>query len=141
MPIEPDDIVYNKAAIVERALRRAFEEYAADPELENHTHFDALILNLERACQAVIDMASHVVTLRHLGFPQSSADAFVLMEHAGLIDRELSKSMVAMTGFRNVAVHEYQELDRELVRAILSSEWRFLVAFCKSVGVRISPEL
>jgi hypothetical protein len=39
----------NKAAIMERCIRRMREEYAADPTLANHTHLDALTLNIERA--------------------------------------------------------------------------------------------
>lgn len=60
MPIEPDDVCLNKAAIMERAIRRLREEYAFDPELTNYSHIDALTLNIERACQAAIDLALHL---------------------------------------------------------------------------------
>jgi len=36
-----DDVLLNKAAIIERCLRRAKSEYAACPELDNYTHTDA----------------------------------------------------------------------------------------------------
>jgi hypothetical protein len=49
------DLRHNKAAIVERSIRHIHEEFAADPTLEHPTHRDALTLNVERACQAVID--------------------------------------------------------------------------------------
>jgi uncharacterized protein YutE (UPF0331/DUF86 family) len=61
MPIEPDDLCRNKAAIIERSLRRMKEEFAADPELVNYTHIDAMTLNIERACQAAIDLALHLI--------------------------------------------------------------------------------
>jgi hypothetical protein len=35
MPIQPDDIALNKAAIIERALRRMKQEYQANPELNS----------------------------------------------------------------------------------------------------------
>ena len=79
MPIEPDNVVLNKAAIIERSLNRMREEFHSNPELDNYTHLDALILNVERACQAAIDMAQHLVALNHYGMPQSSSDAFILM--------------------------------------------------------------
>gem|GEM_PF-4046244 len=31
MPILLDDVCYNKAAIIERSIRRALEEYGKDP--------------------------------------------------------------------------------------------------------------
>ncbi len=62
-----DDVLLIRAAIIERCLRRIGEEYALDPSrLANLTHQDAIILNLERACQAAIDMAMHVVAQEHL---------------------------------------------------------------------------
>lgn len=48
----PENISLNKAAIIERCIRRMQQEYAADKTLSDPTHFDALILNIERACQA-----------------------------------------------------------------------------------------
>ncbi|MBN1242879.1 MAG: DUF86 domain-containing protein [Spirochaetales bacterium] len=140
MPSPPDDVGYNKAAIVERSLRRAFEEYRSDPSLADWTHIDALTLNIERACQAVIDLAFHVVAKDRLGMPQTSADAFSLMARAGYIDASVTKGMVAMTGFRNIAVHEYQALDLSVLRAIVDGRWRSLADFLTALGYRIEPE-
>jgi uncharacterized protein YutE (UPF0331/DUF86 family) len=45
--------------------------------------------------------------------------------------------MIGMTGFRNVAVHEYQDLDMNIVRAIAEKQYRSLIEFCRELGVRI----
>jgi hypothetical protein len=52
-----DDVLLNKAAAIERAVRRVREEYAGDDSnlLSNETRQDAIILNLQRACEASID--------------------------------------------------------------------------------------
>ncbi|MEW6428217.1 MAG: DUF86 domain-containing protein [Thermodesulfobacteriota bacterium] len=132
-----DDIVLNKAAIIERCLRRIGEEYAACPELNNYTHLDAMILNIERACQAAIDMAMHFVAMRRLGIPQGSADAFALLARGGILDKELSLRLMGMVGFRNVAIHEYQGLDMEIVRYVLEKGLGDFVEFCRQIGVEI----
>ena len=75
MPIPPDDVCLNKASIIERALRRVREEYSCDPGLTDYTHIDAMTLNIERACQAAIDLAMHVVARDRLGMPQTSPGA------------------------------------------------------------------
>lgn len=67
MPTLPDDILLNKASIIERCIRRVGEESLACPDFDNFTHVDALTLNIERACQAAIDMAMHVVAVRRMG--------------------------------------------------------------------------
>ena len=139
MPTQPDDIVLNKAAIIERALRRMRQEYQANPELDNYTHIDALTLNVERACQAAIDWAMHIVARERLGMPQSSAEAFQLIHDAGYITKALLKDMTAMTGFRNIAIHEYQQMDMSILRHIAETRWQSLVAYCEALGVRIQP--
>ena len=139
MPIQPDDITLNKAAIIERALRRMREEYQANPKLDDYTHIDAMTLNVERACQAAIDLAMHLAAQQRLGMPQSSAEAFQLIHQAGYISEELLKEMIAMTGFRNIAIHEYQQMDMSVLRNIAETRWRSLVDYCRALGVRIEP--
>src|SRR6056297_1084112 len=123
VPEAPDNIILNKAAIIERSLNRILEEYAQNPELDNYTHIDALVLNIERACQAAIDAAYHLVAVEHYGMPQTSAEAFELLQQAGVLSPPTSRAMIGMTGFRNVAVHEYQALDMDIVRTIATKEY------------------
>ena len=139
MPIQPDDVCFNKAAIIERALRRMHQEYAACPALDNYTNVDAMTLNIERACQAAIDLAMHRVALEHAGVPQNSADAFILLGKVGLLPSEIVKEMISMTGFRNVAVHEYRELDMGILRVIAEDRWKSLVRLCEHFGMLIKP--
>ncbi len=51
-----DDVLLNKAATIERCLKRIQEEYDDHKEeLEsNLTRQDSIILNLQRACEASI---------------------------------------------------------------------------------------
>lgn len=136
----PDDVMFNKAAVIERSLRRVLEIYRADPDLSDLLHLDALTLNVERACQAAIDLAMHVVALKHLGMPQSQADAFRLLADANEIDRPLSVRMMGMCGFRNILIHQYQELEINLLHKIASGHWKDLQALCLAFGLKISVE-
>ncbi len=139
MPTPPDDILLNKAGIIERGIRRLREEHRACPNYDDFTHVDALTLNVERACQAAIDMAMHVVAQRHLGVPQSNAEAFTLLERAGLIDPALCKSLRGMTGFRNVAVHQYEQLDLEVLRCVVDAGHRDWILLGQALGVAVRP--
>lgn len=67
-----DDVLVNKAASIERCVERVREEYEDDDRhlYEDITRQDAIILNLQRACQAAIDLAMHVVRIHGLGPPQ-----------------------------------------------------------------------
>lgn len=139
MPTPPDDILLNKAANIEQCVRRIRQELQACPQLDDFTHVDALMLNVERACQAAIDMAMHVVAERHLGVPQSTADAFLLLERAGLVERPLATSLCGMVGFRNVAVHQYQDIDMGVLRWIVESGYEDWIRLGAALGVVIRP--
>jgi uncharacterized protein YutE (UPF0331/DUF86 family) len=117
-----DDVLLNKAAAIERAVRRAREEYGGDDAnlFSNQTRQDAIILNLQRACESSIDAAMHLVRVQRLGIPQESRDAFDMLERAGHLDAALATRLRRMVGFRNVAIHDYQKLSLDVVRSILT---------------------
>lgn len=116
-----DDVLLNKAATIERAVRRAREEYHKDPAGfdTDSTHQDAAILNIQRACEAAMDMGQHVIRRDRLGIPQGARDVFTLLEQRGRIPAPLAESMKRMVGYRNIAVHDYQALQVPITRRIL----------------------
>lgn len=130
-----DDVVLNKASIVERCLARVREVHAGDDAnlLEDPTRQDSIVLNLQRACEACIDLAMHLVRVHRLGLPQETREAFQLLEDAGLLPGDLARAMRAMVGFRNVAVHSYRELDLEIVRSIVHERLPDFEAFSAHV--------
>ena len=116
-----DDVLLNKAASIERCLNRIDEEYRGhEQEFEiNFTRQDALMLNLLRASETSIDAAMHLVRVRKLGLPQESRDAFRMLAQAGIVLPELSVQLQKMVGFRNIAIHNYAQLDLNIVRSIV----------------------
>jgi uncharacterized protein YutE (UPF0331/DUF86 family) len=106
-----DDVLINKAASIERCVARARQEYAASDNFSHDfTRQDAAILNIQRACEAALDMGQHLIHRERLGVPQSARDVFTLLAQAGWIDTPLADALKRMVGFRNIAVHEYQSL-------------------------------
>lgn len=116
-----DDVLLNKAASIERCLNRIDEEYRGhEQEFEiNFTRQDALMLNLLRASETAIDAAMHLIRVRKLGLPQESRDAFKMLAQAGILLPELSVQLQKMVGFRNIAIHNYAQLDLNIVRSIV----------------------
>ena len=117
-----DDVVRNKALSIERCLDRVRDEFGDDrSRLENQTVEDAIVLNLQRACESAIDLAMHVVASKRLGVPQESREAFTMLEQAGRIEAATATAMRRMVGFRNIAVHEYRALSRPILTSILEN--------------------
>ncbi|MCL6272230.1 DUF86 domain-containing protein [Sansalvadorimonas sp. 2012CJ34-2] len=116
-----DDVLLNKVAIINRCLDRIREEYKGfeDQLATNFTKQDSIILNIQRACQATIDIGNRILALQKASAPQESREIFEELQNRKLISPELSHRMKMMVGFRNIAVHEYQRLDINILKAVI----------------------
>lgn len=117
-----NDVVLNKIATIERCVKRVNEVYGSNPEnLQDFTKQDSIVLNIQRACEASIDLAMHIVSDLKLGLPKTSREAFKLLEENNIIDHELAKTLMNMVGFRNIAVHDYQAIELNILQAIIEN--------------------
>lgn len=114
------DVILNKIDTIERCINRIKEVYNDNPEnLNDYTKQDSIVLNIQRACEASIDLAMHVISEKKLGVPQSSRDGFEVLNKNNLIDDKLTKNLKAMVGFRNIAVHDYKKIEVKIVQMII----------------------
>lgn len=115
-----NDVIYNKIETIERCIYRIREVYDNKfDNLKDYTKQDSIILNIQRACEACIDLSMHIVSLRKLGIPQNSRDAFEVLNKNSLLSDSLTKKLKAMVGFRNIAVHNYQAVNIEIIRDVI----------------------
>ena len=115
-----NDVILNKIATIEKCIKRVKEVYEGNPKnLKDFTKQDSIILNIQRACEASIDLAMHVVSEKKLGLPKTSRDSFKLLLEAKLIEPTLATSLMNMVGFRNIAVHDYQSIELDILQAII----------------------
>ncbi len=135
-----DQVLIEKAEALERCVAQA-RKYYFGHEAEFETDFmrqDAIVMNLERACQQAIDMANRMARLRRLPIPKQTADVFRMLGEHGLIAADLVEKLAAMVGFRNIAVHEYRKLDLDKVREVIEHRLDDLLAFSAAM-LRADP--
>jgi uncharacterized protein YutE (UPF0331/DUF86 family) len=137
-----DEVLLGKAEIIERCLQRIETVYrGSESELEtNYTKQDSILLNIQRMCEASIDAAMHMVRRHALGIPRDSRQAFTMLVKANLLDHQLGKHLEAMVGFRNIAVHNYTEIDMAIVRNILSERLADMKTFAQLLIKQSLPQ-
>ena len=126
------DILLQKKANIERYIKQARDYYAVQSEkplVKDFFKQDAIVINLQRACEQCIDMANHAIRVKKLGLPADSTDSFTLLKKADIIDAELEKKLTGMVGFRNVVTHQYREIDYKHVEAIIKKYADDLIKF------------
>ena len=130
--MENKSVILNKFETIEKCINRINEEYQNNPEnLDDYRKMDMIVLNLQRACEAVLDLAVYIVSTRKLGLPQTKREAFILLEENNIIDSKMSKNMQGMVGFRNIAVHDYKELDEEILKDVIENHLNDLLDFAR----------
>lgn len=135
-----DPVIRRKVAIIDRCLQRVAQEYRASHNFaEDFSRQDAAVLNLQRACQAAIGIADRLVRLSGAMVPDQSAQSFDILADKGLIDRALAASMRQMAGFRNLIVHQYQDVDIDKLIDIIENRADDLRVFAARL-IDIDPQ-
>ena len=116
------DVVLNKLESLRRCLQRiqdktpdSQQQLAKDYDLQ-----DIIVLNLERAIQTSVDIGLHIISHSEAQIPQTMAQTFDVLKEAGYLNEETAYRMSKSVGFRNTAVHAYQELDWNIIFSIVT---------------------
>ncbi len=130
------DVILNKKESIERCVQQIRLYYAMPSELpfeQDHLKQDAIAANLQRAAEQAIDLANHVIRKGKLGLPKESKESFEILAAAKVIPRELADKLKGMVGFRNIMVHQYQEIDIKIMMDVIEHHLDDLVVFTNHV--------
>jgi len=128
------DIVRRKTSLVLHHVARlrgraslAPSQLRSDEDLYNN-----VLMDLQQAIQACIDLAVHACVDDALGAPAGPAQAFALLARAGRIDDALAVRLAGAAGLRNLIVHRYGELDAATIVQVIKRDLDDLVTFIRA---------
>jgi uncharacterized protein YutE (UPF0331/DUF86 family) len=101
---------------------------------------DILSVNLERAVQLCVDIAAHVIASREVPAPTTMAAAFEALQLLHILPSDLASSMKKAFGFRNIVVHNYQEIDWGIVFNLCHHQLDDFRAFAQAIMHVLSHE-
>ncbi len=88
-----------------------------DPHLLSSAKYNLLV-----AIEAAIDICNHLISKNGFRLPDGYKDTFMVLAEQGLIDKEFaSENLAQMAGFRNRLVHQYWDLDPQMIYKILQT--------------------
>jgi uncharacterized protein YutE (UPF0331/DUF86 family) len=82
---------------------------------------DIVLHNLQLAIQGCIDIGSHIISDEGWGIAGSLSEIFYILQEKGVIRGDLTEKMVSVVGFRNILIHEYDEINLNIVHDILQN--------------------
>jgi len=127
--------ILNKCTFIERSLRRINEEYRNVNDLFgiDYRRQDSIILNLQRAYEAAIDLANYLVKKKKLGVPRDSRAVFEILGESSIISHEIAEKMKRMVGFRSLSVHAYQNIEMQIVQQIIENSLSDFTSFTRTI--------
>lgn len=133
------ELIEQKLESLRRCLQRiqekcpsSAETLASDPDLQ-----DIVVLNLTRALQLCVDIGTHLISGMDTPPPSTMGQTFDLLAEIGVINTELAIRMKKAVGFRNIAVHNYEAINWQIVHAIATSRLNDFKDFAQAVARKI----
>lgn len=124
------DVVYEKINRIQNCLKRIYSTLNGDiNRLDSFDTQDIVTLNLQRAVQLTVDLATHVVRACSFGMPQTLKENFQILYQNKFIDKSLKERMENMVGFRNIAVHDYESINPAILKSIVENHLKDLEEF------------
>lgn len=103
-------------------------------ELTNNVDIqDMLTHRLHTAVEVCVDIGNHLAAGLKLPGRAAAKDVFGLLAGHGLISSEVAEAMQGAIGFRNIIVHEYDEVDFEMVYKDYQQDVADMKAFARDV--------
>ncbi len=131
------DLIEKRLAFIETCVYQ-LRELAHPEQIEHDIREERFTAHtLQIAIQASLDIASHIVSDRRLGEPETNRELFDLLRTDQWLSLELANTMRKMAGFRNIVVHGYQHMEPLILRDIIENRLGDLLAFTAAIRVRL----
>ena len=128
------DVVLSKINIIKNCIKAI--KSTVNDEVSNLNEFaveNIVVLNLQRACQAAIDMAQTTIAYKKLSLPNSYRAAFQILEKDKIISKSSAEAIAKMAGFRNIAVHDYTEINLEILKHIVKHHLQEFMKYSEEI--------
>ena len=95
---------------------------------------DILVLNLTRAVQLFVDIGSHIISSANKPSPQTMGEVFTTLNELCIITPDTCEQLKKAIGFRNIAVHNYEAINWEIVYAICQNSLQDFRRFSQEIS-------
>jgi len=126
-----EGLILRKLADLEEYLEqlKEFQGVTLDAYLSDWKTQRIVERTLQMMIETCADIAGHIISDKGFRIPKSYADTFRVLEDNKVIEPDLLQNMVKMSKFRNVIVHQYDNVDAEIITGILRNNIHDFVEF------------
>lgn len=107
----------------------SFAEFAAD-----YTRFNTAERNVQLAVDAAVDVNNHLILEAGESAARDCYESFEKLGRLGILPRNLASRLARTTGLRNRIVHQYEDVDLDVLYRNLTPFLRDYERYCVEVG-------
>jgi uncharacterized protein YutE (UPF0331/DUF86 family) len=129
-------VIDQKLESLRRCLGRIQEKFPVkvDELQTNYDLQDIIALNLSRAVQLTVDIGSHIISSMNMPAPETMGQTFEILAQQNVLPAQVADQLKKSVGFRNVAVHNYEAINWQIVHSIVSEHMKDFTEFAKAVA-------
>ncbi|HEY7489786.1 MAG TPA: DUF86 domain-containing protein [Candidatus Tectomicrobia bacterium] len=129
------DVINRKLESLRRCIARIMSKLpiTRDELRSNYDLQDIIALNLERAVQTCVDIAAHVISQTEASPPSTMAEGFARLAELQIIPFPLAESLQKAVAFRNILVHNYTDINWDIVTDIVTQRLTDFVQFARAI--------
>ena len=129
-------VINQKLESLRRCLVRIKEKFPAHAdELQTNLDLqDIIALNLSRAVQLSVDIGSHIISTMNMPAPETMGQTFEILAQQNVLPAQVADQLKKSVGFRNIAVHNYEAINWQIVHSIVSEHLQDFSEFAKAVA-------
>jgi uncharacterized protein YutE (UPF0331/DUF86 family) len=129
------DVINRKLESLRRCIARITSKLpiTQDALRSNYDLQDIIALNLERAVQICVDIAAHVLSQTETPPPSTMAEGFARLAELQAIPSPLAESLQKAVAFRNILVHNYTDINWDIVTNIVTHRLTDFVQFAQAI--------
>lgn len=101
------------------SILKGLQKYSYDEFIKEPEHYGAVERFLQLLIESLNDLGNHIIADLDLGKVNWHRDIPAILAEKNYIDSALEEKWIQMIGFRNTLVHDYLDIDREIVYQVL----------------------
>ena len=136
------EVIEQKLESLRHCVQRIRDKAPFDTQTlaQNYDLQDIVSLNLSRAVQLCVDIAAHCLADRQVKAPDTMGETFDTLASTGLIDSSLASKLKKAVGFRNIAVHNYEQIDWAIVYSITTRHLDDFKEFARAIAIALETQ-
>jgi len=113
---------------------KGYQGYSVEDLKKDHTLQGAVLHYLQLSIECVIDIGELIISRLKFSKPDQAREVIKILGDNKILTDDFASRFCSVAGFRNILVHEYAEVDLNIVHSYLQNSLKDFDIFAQSIA-------